>query len=179
MILGLDISSNCTGYCVLGKDKKRIESGAIRTPKRKNIEDKFDKAKLVEEKLKEIKEKYDITDIFIEQPLDRVQKGFGSAKTIGVLWYYNGLISQQCVSIFGLKPSHIPPKSARKRAGLKVKKGVDVKEAVLKFILELYSDVTPELNRNNNIATHNYDMADSIIVALAGWDELREKTEAA
>ena len=126
--------------------------------------------------LKELKKKHDITSIFIERPLERVAKGFGSGKTIATLWFFNGLVTQQCINLFNIKPIHLPPRVARKKAGLKMKKGVDVKEQVLKFILGLYPAITPELNRNNNIATHNYDMADSVVVALAGHNELREKT---
>ena len=176
MILGLDVSTSYTGYCVLDPKTKEIKlRGAVRTTPRKAIKDNYDKANLVEKTLKEIRKNHDISSIFIEKPLERVAKGFGSGKTIATLWFYNGLISYQCLNLFNIKPVHLMPRAARKAAGLKMKKGLDVKDQVLKFILGLYPDITPDLNRNNKIAAHNYDMADSVVVALAGHNELGKK----
>ena len=82
MILGLDISTSITGATVLDKRGKVIYCECWDTRKLKNV---FNKGDTVQSHLKEIKKKYQIEHIFVEQSLQMFRSGFSSAKTLTTL----------------------------------------------------------------------------------------------
>ena len=57
--------------------------------------------------------------------------------------------------------------SARKLAGVGVKRGENAKEKVLEFILDKYPQITIKYTKHGNPKPGMYDMCDSIIIALA------------
>jgi Holliday junction resolvasome RuvABC endonuclease subunit len=97
MILGIDISSSITGYTILDGEGKIIVSNCIRLEKYKDF---FEKAKKCKEVFEEIKNKYQIKKIFIEEPLLSFKMGFSSASTISTLSRFNGVLSWICFETF-------------------------------------------------------------------------------
>ena len=89
-ILGLDISTSITGATII-QDDKIIESFIWDTRNKRKFPTLYKKASLIQEDFLTIREKYDITDIYIEQSLQSFRSGFSSAKTLSTLsrwWSY-------------------------------------------------------------------------------------------
>ena len=166
MILGLDISTSITGYTLIDNSGKVIVNDAIDTRKYKNF---FEKAQVVEERLKSIDSSYKPTQVFIEQSLQSFRSGFSSAKTLSTLSRFNGIVSWMCYKFWDIEPEYIAATSARKKAGITVPKGVKGKDAVIKYVIDNVPDVLIEYTKHNNPKPHCYDKADSWVIAKAGW----------
>lgn len=117
IILGLDVSTACIGVCVVrddGNDKPTILNLTHKTPKVnhniKGIEALFIRKKIFEnECLIDLKEKFDITDVVIEEPL----LSSNNVNTVATLLRYNGMISDSIYNVFGLVPHFISSYDAR------------------------------------------------------------------
>ena len=166
MILGLDISTSITGYTLIDNSGKVIVNDAIDTRKYKNF---FEKAHVVEERLKSIAPSHKPTQVFIEQSLQSFRSGFSSAKTLSTLSRFNGIVSWMCYKFWDIEPEYIAATSARKKAGITVPKGVKGKDAVMKYVVDNVPDVLIEYTKHNNPKPHCFDKADSWVIAKAGW----------
>jgi len=82
----------------------------------------FEKLKHFEEHLSEIS-KMELTYIAIEEPLKKFAGKFSSATTIGLLNFFNGMISAVCYKTWGIEPVYYNVNSARKTAYPHVKFG--------------------------------------------------------
>jgi len=165
MILGLDISTSITGVCVLDGEEI-VFNHYVDTRKNKCF---FEKTEKIQDFLKDIFEKHEIKYIFIEQSLQSFRSGFSSAKTLSSLSRFNGVVSWLCYEISGIKPEYIAAISARKLCDIKVPRGVKAKEVVIKNLLDNEKSFVVEYTKQGNIKQHFYDMADSIIIARAGY----------
>ena len=76
--LGLDISTSCTGLCILDSSGNLLFLDYVRF-KSKNI---FEKSHEIKSKLLKIKKTYNISSIFIEENLQAFRPGLSSAKTL-------------------------------------------------------------------------------------------------
>ena len=166
MILGLDISTSITGITILDKDCEILYNDALDTRKYKSL---FEKAKVLQEKLKEINKQYKIKDIYIEKSLQSFRSGFSSAKTLSTLSSFNGIVSWMCFEIFKREPEYIAAPSARKLCGIKIPKGQKAKQVVLNFLLDNEPSFVVEYTKFGNPKPKYFDMADSIIIAKAGF----------
>ena len=166
MILGLDISTSITGFTVLDKDGEIVYNEAVDTKKYKSI---FEKAKVIQEHLKILKKAYKVKSIYIEKSLQSFRSGFSSAKTLSTLSSFNGIVSWMCYSTFKIEPEYLAATSARKLCGIAIPKGQKAKPVVLKFLLENEKNFQIELTRFGNPKPKYYDMADSIVIARAGY----------
>jgi Holliday junction resolvasome RuvABC endonuclease subunit len=167
MLLGLDISTSITGITVLDKEGKIVYNDALDTRKHKSF---FVKARTLQEKLKEIKKNYKIKEIYIEKSLQSFRSGFSSAKTLSTLSSFNGIVSWMCFEIFKKEPEYVAATSARKLCGIKIPRGEKAKPVVLKFLLDNEPSFVVEYTKFGNPKPKYYDMADSIIVAKAGFE---------
>ena len=179
MILGLDISTSCTGWCLLDEDGKLSSMGYIDLKREKGS---FKKADVVKSKIKEINLHNPITDVFIEENLQSFRSGFSSAQTLSTLARFNGIISYICFEEFGFEPRFLNVNRARKRLGIKIirKKdgGKPTKEQVLEWVstaLNSTGHVWPSKTlksgpRKNQIVlvSECYDRADAYVIASAG-----------
>ena len=172
-ILALDISTSITGITIT-EDNRILESFYLDTRNKKKFPSLYEKADLIQQRLWEIKAKHDITDIYIEQSLQSFRSGFSSAKTLSTLARFNGIISWNCYKSFDIKPEMIGASSARKLAGVGIKRGDNAKEKVLQFILDNHPEITIEYTKHGNPKPGMLDMCDSIIIALAGDKIVRE-----
>ena len=177
MILGLDISTSCTGWCVLDKDKFSI--GFIDLSKEKCV---FKKAQMVKEKISNINIFNDIRHVFIEENLQSFRSGFSSANTLSKLARFNGIVSYLCFDEFSIEPIFLNVNSARKHLGIKIEKekacGNSTKEQVLRWVV---TDTTgrdfswPEKTLKSGprkgmviLDPKCYDMADAYVIAKFG-----------
>ena len=129
----------------------------------------LDKLQAAKEYIIELRKKYPITEVFIEESLQAFRPGFSSAKTILSLAKFNGTLSWMIWEHLAIKPQYIGSGTARKTCGIKIIKGKPAKEQVMEWILENQKWFVVEYKKNSeNIKDHFYDMADSWVIAYAG-----------
>jgi len=165
--LGLDISTSITGATVM-EEGKIIETFIWDTRNKRKFETFYQKAKFIKENILTIKHKYDINNIYIEQSLHSFRSGFSSAQTLSTLSRFNGVVSWLCFEIFDIKPQMIAATSARKQAGVGIKRGENAKEKVLQFVLDNFPQIEIQYTKHGNPKPGMYDLCDSIVIALAG-----------
>jgi len=178
MILGLDISTSITGWCILSEEGDFIDMGFV------NFNSKltpFKKADLFGEHLEKICKKYKISEVFVEENLQKFRPGFSSAKTLITLARFIGIISYLSYRIFDLEPVYINVNEARKSLGIKILRekicGKTTKEQVMEWVgpeLEgCYTWPVKKLKsgpRKDQIILHPgcADAADAYVIARAG-----------
>jgi hypothetical protein len=165
--LGLDISTSITGATIL-KEGKIIETFFWDTRNKRKFPTFYEKAKFIKENILTIKKKHGITNIYIEQSLQSFRSGFSSAQTLSTLARFNGVVSWFCFEIFGMQPEMIAATSARKQAGVGIKRGDNAKEKVLQFVIDNFPQIEIQYTKHGNPKPGTYDLCDSIIIALAG-----------
>ena len=172
-ILGLDISTSITGATVI-QDGKILETAFWDTRNKKHFPTIYHKAQHVKKNLEEIRSKHNFKHIYIEQSLHSFRSGFSSAQTLSTLSRFNGIVSWLCWDLFNIQPEMIAATSARKQAGLAIKRGENAKEKVLEFIIDKYPDIEIQYTKHGNPKPGTLDMCDSIVIALAGDKLVRE-----
>lgn len=88
MILGLDISTSCTGVTILDYTGRVVLNDYWKFKE----DDMFDKLERAKKEIRELKKKYPITEVFVEESLQAFRPGFSSAKTILTLAKFNGIL---------------------------------------------------------------------------------------
>ena len=178
-VLGLDISTSCTGWTVLDQAGSFIDAGFIELKKQKDL---YTKSSHVKKFLKQISDNHDISHVFIEENLQAFRPGLSSAKTLMTLSRFNGMVSLSCFDIFGHAPEMLNVNAARKSVGLKITRkkdgGKPTKEQVLEWATaklqpEKFSWPLKVLRGGPNKGTEVvqpgcYDLADSLVIASAG-----------
>lgn len=172
-ILGLDISTSITG-ATISSGGEILESAYWDTRNKRHFPSIYHKAKFVKDKIEDLKDRHNISHIYIEQSLHSFRSGFSSAQTLSTLSRFNGIISWVCWEMFSIQPEMIAATSARKQAGVTIKRGDNAKEKVLQFILDKYPKIAIEYTKHGNPKPGMLDMCDSIIIALAGDKIVRE-----
>lgn len=175
--LGLDISTSITGYTLLSDVGEVIEIGSWDMRNKKQYQTWIDKAKKIKYELAILNKRCVINNVFIEPALNMFMVGRSSAHTIATLTKFNGIVSWMVYEIFEAEPEYIPAVSARKKCGLTVRRGTKAKEQVMKFLLDTEPAFSVEYTRTGKIKPHCYDEADSLIIAKAGYECLKERYE--
>ena len=171
MLLALDISTSCTGYCVFNENEL-VDIGFINLSKHKDF---YEKAYSVKSVIQEINKRYNISVVVVEENLQAFRPGLSSAKTLMTLAQFNGTVRWICSEIFNLKPEAINVNSARKLIGLKIdkkNKNKNTKQQVLEWVSKDNSSIvwpTKILKSGPNkgkkrICNESYDMADAYVV---------------
>ena len=176
MILGLDISTSIIGMTIID-DGVIKETFAIDLRNKNKYKDLFDKYNHVQGELMDIQRDYNIKQIFIEQSLQMFRSGFSSAKTLSTLSSFNGVVTYLCYREFGIKAEHISASSARKSCGISIPRGQKAKEVVVNFLLDKEPKFTVEYTKSGNIKPKYYDIADSIVIAKAGFNLVQQRKD--
>ncbi len=174
--IGLDISTSCTGWCIVDPEGKLVEMGYIPLSK---IDTAYKKASRVRDVLSELHIRHDITNVFIEENLQAFRPGLSSAKTLLTLARFNGIVSYIAQEQFFCTPEFLNVNVARKLVGLKIvskkKGGAPTKEQVLEWTNTQVDYSWPMKTLKNGprrgLVIHEpgcYDMADAYVIALAG-----------
>ena len=169
MILGLDVSTSATGFAVIDLEGELVSSSYVDTRNKRKFPDIFEVCLCIRQELERIKEKFDIESIHIEESLQSFRSGFSSAKTLSVLSKINGMTSLMCFEIFSIKPEHVNSATARKLCGIKVPRGKNAKEHVLRHVLGVEPNFIVEYTRNGTHKPYCYDKADAYVVAKSAW----------
>jgi Holliday junction resolvasome RuvABC endonuclease subunit len=170
MILGLDISTSIIGATIVSNTGEIVTTYAWDMRNKNHFSDIYSKYNHVQRELLDIFSSHNIEYIFIEQSLQMFRSGFSSAKTLSTLSSFNGVITYICYRESGIKAEHIPASSARKSCGIKIVKGTKAKEQVIKFLLDNEPKFTVEYTKSGNLKPKYYDIADSIVIARAGYE---------
>ena len=165
MILGLDISTSITGFCVLSDDGDIIRSGYIDMRKEKDF---FAKVRIAKEKIIEIIKEHKIDEIWIEQSLQAFRPGMSSIKTLLTLAKFNGILSWVIWEETSKEPTYIGASTARKTCGIKITRGEKAKKTVVNFLLDTEPSFVVDYTKFGNIKQHFFDVADAIVIAKAG-----------
>jgi|TARA_R110001583_G_scaffold53397_11_gene164757 Holliday junction resolvasome RuvABC endonuclease subunit len=168
MIIGLDISTSITGYCILDGEGEIIRADVWDTRNKNKFESFFEKAELIKEGLQEIKAQYPIQNVFIEKPFMFFGSGGSSAKTMASLQRFNGIVSWICYEVFAKKPVYFTAQQARKANNIKLIKKENTKKQILEWVLDKYPDFSIEYTHKGNPKPKYFDIADAIVIAKAG-----------
>ena len=177
MILGLDISTSIIGITILNKDGIIIHTEALDLRNKNHYPDVYKKYERVYSYLLELKldYNYNFSHIFIEQSLQMFRSGFSSAKTLSTLSSFNWVVSYLCYRELKKKPEHLSAASARKACGISIPKGKKAKEVVVQFLLDNEPKFVVEYTKSGNLKPKYYDIADSIVIAKAGWELVQQR----
>ena len=171
MLLALDISTSCTGYCLFD-DNGLVDIDYINLSKHKGL---YQKAAYVKDRIYKLSCKYDIKQVVVEENLQAFRPGLSSAKTLMTLAQFNGVVRWICYEIFNDKISSINVNTARKSVGLKINKKdktKTTKEKVLDWVTQDNATIkwpTKILKSGPNkgkerICAEAYDMADAYVI---------------
>ena len=169
IILGLDISTSCTGICLLS-DKDILVLDYIVLNKQKTM---WLKADSVRNKLLELSQQFGkIDNLAIEEPLMGFQKGMSSAATITTLMKFNGIVSLISRDIFKVDPTYISASHARKLCGIKLQRtsvaGIHGKEQVFKHMSENdLKHIQWSTKKNGKPVDWSRDATDAYVTARA------------
>jgi len=177
LILGLDISTSCTGWSLLTPDGTLASQGYIRLAPLKSV---FRKAERVRESILKEVDIDSVKEIYIEQNLQSFRSGFSSAQTLSTLARFNGIVSYLSSQIFNSLPLYINVNSARKSLQIKINKksNLNTKEQVFQYVRSDLKEnfVWPEkiLKRGPNKGLVKfdescYDMSDAYVICKAGF----------
>jgi len=171
--LGLDISTSCTGICILDQDKQLVLLDNIRLDK---CSDFFEKCVEVKKYLDDLKKSHLIQNIFIEQDLQAFRPGLSSAATINTLARFNGAVTFMAYQTFMIRPDLINVTKARSAVGLKINhkdKSKTTKEKIFDWVSGEITFDWPK-KKTGAVKTSCYDMSDSYVICRAGINLLND-----
>lgn len=167
MILGLDVSTSCTGIAIVGDDGVPIVACAVTTS---HIDSLADKADAVLHAVHDAVGSLCITAAYVEESLQAFRPGLSSANTICSLSKMNGLVSYLVQRAFGVPVNPIPSQTARKLCGIKLVRGEPAKPQVTRWALahQIAGWDVPQKRRSAEPMEQVRDAADALVIALAG-----------
>jgi Holliday junction resolvasome RuvABC endonuclease subunit len=164
-ILGIDCSSTTIGYCVLEIDDsnniKFVSCNYIKPIKKESIVARLADTR---DKIKKIIESVSPDHIVIEDII-QFMSGASTAKTIITLTSFNRMIGLLAYDFLKKEPNYFNVMTIRH--GIKLEKTLPKKEDIPDLVAKHLQITFPyQINKKGCIKVENYDMADSIAVAL-------------
>jgi Holliday junction resolvasome RuvABC endonuclease subunit len=172
-ILGLDISTSCTGICILSKQGDVLAITSVDLSKVKTF---IEKCELMTARLSELSKLYRVSNVYIEQNMSAFRPGMSSAHTINALARFNGAVNLIAYQVFGVAPVLLNVINARNHVGLKINhkdKTSSTKEKIYAWVTQMISVEWP-LKKSGAPRPECFDMADAYVVARAGWAGCKE-----
>jgi len=177
MLLSLDISTSCTGYCIFNDQNELELINYISLSKHKDF---YEKANEIKRVMLKIKEDYNIKRIAVEENLQAFRPGLSSAKTLMTLAQFNGTVRWICYEIFDLKSEAINVNTARRAINLKIDKkdkSRTTKEKVLDWVMNEMPDLEWPIKvlksgrhkGQTRLLNECYDMADAYVIGKAAY----------
>ena len=168
-ILGLDVSTFCTGFSIWDLEKDKLsKSGFISLKNLNSWLDKVDEVCYILEDIKKNTNK--ITYIAIEDILQKFIAGKSNIKTIITLAGFNYVIQRKCYEIYNITPVLYNVLRARNLADCSVPRGVKSKNFILRRVCELHPEIKNELplmKTKPEFDKMAFDVADAIVVGRA------------
>jgi Holliday junction resolvasome RuvABC endonuclease subunit len=176
-VLGLDISTSCTGVAVLDEEFNIIALTHIDFKKCNDFWEKVDRARV---ELYAIIEQYNPDEFCVEQILQSFTPGFSSAGTIMLLAQFNAILSASVRDKMGKSPTFITSGHARKLCGLKMltkakSGGRTHKEQVQDYLVEGYlKHIDFPKTKTGKLKPFVGDECDAYVMARAGVTILKK-----
>lgn len=195
IILGLDVSTSCTGLSIIDSNISVDEKGShimwLQAIEFKHCKTLWDKADQIERVLKNIAEQMLISDsihsheqtqnyrsvqkrldrIVLEEPLMGFRSGMSSAQTITQLMRFNGIVSYIARNVFELEPEYIGSAHARKLCGMKLQRtsvAGPQKEQVFTYMsTNDLKHVQWPVTKSGKIVPWSRDATDAYVIARA------------
>ena len=168
-ILGLDVSTFCTGFSIWDLEKDKLsKSGFISLKNLNSWHEKVDEVCSILEDIKKNTNK--ITYIAIEDILQKFIAGKSNIKTIITLAGFNYVIQRKCYEIYNITPVLYNVLRARNLADCSVPRGVKSKNFILRRVCDLHPEVKnqlPLMKTKPEFAKEAFDIADAIVVSRA------------
>lgn len=169
MIIGWDISTSIVGVTVLEDDGTYVSSTYVDLRKCDDIFEKIDNVKkFIDSFISPATRTY---THFVEDRLGNFTAGRSMLQTLMKLASFNMVVSwllwERTGNVFHIHPSTV--KATMRKEGLNIPKGGDKKKITLDFVSSVEKLFVVDLNRNDKPQPWCYDMADSYIVARAGY----------
>jgi hypothetical protein len=173
LILGLDVSTSCTGVCVLSPNGDLVDITFVDLSKCKTF---IDKCNLITTRFQDIAKTRKVSKVFIEQNMSAFRPGMSSAHTINALARFNGAVNLIAYQVFHADPVLLNVTNARNHIGLKINhkdKTASTKEKIYSWVNQMISVEWP-LKKSGAPRPECFDMADAYVVARAGWAGCKE-----
>lgn len=125
IILGLDVSTSATGWCITSKKLETIElidAGFLKHKSKHSLHEKAGDVKALFDDIS--KKKISIDKICIEENLQSFRTGLSSARTLMTLSRYNGIVSHECWLSTRIVPVYYNVNKARKALGIDTRKKI-------------------------------------------------------
>ena len=172
MILGLDVSTSITGFCVIDAEGEIIRCDAWDMRNKNKFKSEFEKAAHIKEQLVLLKVQYPIDRVFIEKPFTFFKSGGSTGKTMAILQRFNGIVSWLANEVFDKEPDYLTASEARKHLAIKIERGKNAKKRGVEWLLENVSNFQVEYTSHGNPKPKYFDIADAIVIAKAGLKKL-------
>lgn len=132
MILGIDVSTSCTGFALIDREGKLKVATFCDIS---NLDNIFDKAKVIKDEIAKYHKSYNLESIAIEENLSMFRRGLSSAHTLITLARFNGIVCYLANDVTDMRPNIISVSDARRSVGVrKAKKGEDAKAIVKEWV---------------------------------------------
>tara|TARA_Y100000593_G_C4286318_1_gene325668 strand:- start:634 stop:1194 length:561 start_codon:yes stop_codon:yes gene_type:complete len=180
MLLSLDISTSCTGWCIFNDQNELRDYGYINLSKHKGL---YEKASRIKTELLNLLIKHNIQEVAVEENLQAFRPGLSSAKTLMTLAQFNGVVRWLCHSELNVPVSGHNVNSARKSVGLKINKKIPTKtkDQVLDWVSNYNTRSCKDIKiiwptkilksgpnkGKERICNESYDIADAYIIGQA------------
>ena len=183
-VLGLDVSTSTTGWCVIKKidqDIELVECGFLKHKAKLSLHQKSQDIRNLFEDLKS--KNIAVDKICIEENLQSFRTGLSSARTLMTLSRYNGIVSHECWLSTSIAPEYYNVNRARKALGINTskkvrKEGQNAKDIVHDWvkshsIMKDYTWPTKTLRGGPRSGTTIEDpcckdISDAVVMALCG-----------
>ncbi len=174
-VLGLDISTSCTGVSVLDLNGTVIAFSYFRPTGSTLVEKANSLRQFLVDFCKDTNV-INIQDVYIEQNLQKFRRGFSSAQVLNTLARFNGMISYIVFEELKIQPKYINVNEGRKSLGIKIPRGSNTKDEILKWCNQIYPQIDwPEKTLKSGprkglviLDPCCYDIADALVTARAG-----------
>jgi hypothetical protein len=180
-ILGLDVSTKCTGFALFDINGSELLELTHFSPKIKpqpedKIEELLKKAEAFRKHLENYKD-MGIIKVIIEEPL----LNSNNAYTIGTLLRYNSIILKCCYDVLDVVPTFISTYNARRYAfpdlvgknknGKEVlfggyPKDIDKKQVIWDHVNTLFPEIDWPRDKTKKIKKESFDMSDSVCCVI-------------
>ena len=183
VILGLDVSTSCTGICVVNSDIQLDEKGShillLDRIEFKGCNTLWEKADRVDQAIKQIESDMyvktrrvpAIDRVVLEEPLMGFRPGMSSAQTITQLMRFNGVVSYLARNRTKCEPEYIGSAHARKLCGIKLQRtalGGPQKEQVFAHMAANdLKHVAWPVTKTGKVVPWSRDATDAYVIARA------------
>jgi Holliday junction resolvasome RuvABC endonuclease subunit len=167
-ILGLDVSSATTGWCIIAYDDKTehlIEYGHIKPPKSTKGSLAF-RALSYSDTLKSFLKQKNPDFVALESYASRFPRGKSTARTIITLSLFNEVTSMGCLEAINMEPTSYAVSTIRSILSKMSKTKITSKEEAFEYICKYFEGFETRKNRAGNLAKECLDEADAIAVCL-------------